>query len=57
MGVLDQVQRFLVHLRRPQPASLRSEPTQEQKDEITEAIRKQRFRGDMAGRLEYTDPS
>lgn len=56
MELRDGLRRFIHHLRHPQPDP-RPEPTQEQKDEITAAIRKQRFRGDLAGRLEYTDPS
>ena len=37
------------------PLAPRVELTQEHKDEITAAIRKQRFRGDLAGRQEYQD--
>ena len=54
VSLLEQIRRFFSELSNPRP--LRTyEPTQEQKEEITEAIRKQRFRGDLAGRLEYND--
>ena len=54
MRLLGQFRGFIRELRNPRPLNTH-EPTEEQKQEITEAIRKQRFRGDMAGRLEYQD--
>ena len=54
MGLIRQIRSFLRHLRRPVP-SMRYEPTREQKEEITEAIRKQRFYGEIAGRREVQD--
>lgn len=47
-------QKLLRKLRKPAP-SMRYEPTREQREEITEAIRKQRFYGEIAGRREVQD--
>jgi hypothetical protein len=52
MSFARRLRRFLHYLRDPDPV-YRSEPTEEQKREITEAIRKQRFYGDLPGRREY----
>lgn len=54
MTLMDQIRGFFRRLFNPKPLNTH-EPTEEQKEEITEAIRKQRFRGDLAGRLEYKD--
>lgn len=54
MSLLSQIRGIFRELLNPKPLNS-YEPTEEQKEEITVAIRKQRFRGDMAGRLEYQD--
>jgi len=53
MKLINKLKGFVRSLRNPGP-SLRPKPTQAQKDEITEAIRKQRFHGDIPGR-QYPD--
>lgn len=52
MSFTGHLRRVVRYLRRPEPVH-RIEPTEEQKKEITEAIRKQRFYGDIPGRREY----
>lgn len=52
--MISQIRSFFRRLREPAP-SMRYEPTSEQKKEITEAIRKQRFYGEIAGRREVQD--
>lgn len=56
MGFRDSIRGFLKRFGDAEPVP-RHEPTLEQKREITDEIRKQRFRGDMAGRQEYDDES
>jgi hypothetical protein len=54
MSLTRSLRRSLHYLRNPGPV-LRHEPTQEQKKEITDVIRKQRFYGDLPGRRQYQD--
>lgn len=54
MSLIGRIRRFAHHLRDPQPVH-RYEPTPEQREEITRAIRKQRFYGDIPGRRQYQD--
>ena len=54
MKAIDQIRNFFRRFLRPGRAMI-YEPTPEQKEEITEAIRKQRFYGDLPGRREMQD--
>ena len=54
MKTMDHIKGFFRRLASPRP-SMTYEPTKEQKEEITAAIRKQRFYGDIPGRREYQD--
>ncbi|MGB8359845.1 MAG: hypothetical protein WCE80_00430 [Acidimicrobiia bacterium] len=54
MSLIGRIRKFAHDLRNPQPIH-HHEPTPEQKEEITRAIPKQRFYGDLPGRRQYPD--